>query len=250
VTEKKKIRTLIAEDDPSVLQTVAKMLRATGYDVETATDGFEALLHFQDQAPDLLLSDLNMPAMSGFELLSVVRRRFPHVVAIAMSGAYSSGSVPPGVIADAFYAKGREDSGKFLEIIAEALRTGPIGHDKKTAPVWIPRNGKDHNGTPFVVLTCTVCLRSFPFTVKHEPTAEILKTPCIYCPHEVSYIIDFSRSVTSPEKRAAWKAEFLRNQPSPAVPAKTKAEVSFDRKKGASVNDEMTKARTANSARG
>jgi YesN/AraC family two-component response regulator len=35
------------------------------------------LLHFQDQVPDLLLSDLNMPAMSGFELLSVVRRRFP-----------------------------------------------------------------------------------------------------------------------------------------------------------------------------
>jgi hypothetical protein len=38
VTETKKIRILIAEDDPSALQTVAMMLRATGYDVETATD--------------------------------------------------------------------------------------------------------------------------------------------------------------------------------------------------------------------
>jgi len=245
-----KTRILVAENDSSVLQTVAMMLSDNGYDVTTAADGFEALLHFQDQVPDLILSDLNMPAMSGFELLSVVRRRFPHVVAVATSGAYSSGSVPPGVIADAFYAKGREDAGKLLEIIAEALRSGPIGHDKQTAPVWIPRNGKDHNGTPFVVLTCTVCLRSFPFTVKHEPTAEILKTPCIYCPHEISYIIDFSRSVTSPEKRAAWRAQFMKNQPSPAVKAQTPAEVSAGRKTMGKVSQEMAKPRTARSARG
>lgn len=250
MTENKHIRILVAENDPGVLQTVAMMLRTSGYDVATASDGFEALLHFQDQVPDLLLSDLNMPAMSGFELLSVIRRRFPQVVAVATSGAYSSGSVPPGVIADAFYAKGREDAASLLEIIAEALRTGPIGHDKKTAPVWIPRNGKDHNGTPFVVLTCTVCLRSFPFTVQHEPSAEVLQTPCIYCPHEISYIIDFSRSVTSPEKRAAWKAEFLKNQPSRAVPAQTKAEVKLGRKNGGNVKNEMTKPRTPQSARG
>ena len=133
MTENKHIRILVAENDPGVLQTVAMMLRTSGYDVATASDGFEALLHFQDQVPDLLLSDLNMPAMSGFELLSVIRRRFPQVVAVATSGAYSSGSVPPGVIADAFYAKGREDAASLLEIIAEALRRGPIGHDKKTA---------------------------------------------------------------------------------------------------------------------
>jgi len=248
VSENKKIRILVAEDDPAVRRTVAMMLKMSGYDVVTAADGFEALLHLQDRIPDLILSDLNMPAMSGFELLSVVRRRFPQVVAVATSGAYSSGSVPPGVIADAFYAKGREDAGNLLEIIAEALRSGPIGHDKKTAPVWIPRNGKDHNGTPFVVLTCTMCLRSFPFTVKHEPTAEVLKTPCIYCPHEVSYIIDFSRSVASPEKRAAWKAQFLKNQSSPAVPAQTSAEMAADRKTLSSVKKEMAKIPTVKSA--
>jgi CheY-like chemotaxis protein len=216
MSEKQQTRILVAEDDPSVRQTVSVMLKRSGYDVTTAVDGFDALLRLQDQVPDLILSDLNMPAMSGFELLSVVRRRFPQVVAVATSGAYSSGSVPPGVIADAFYAKGRENSSNLLKVIAEALRKGPIGHDKKTAPVWIPRNGRDHNGNPFVVLTCTECLRSFPFTVRHEPTAEILKTPCIYCPHEVAYIIDFSRSVTSPGKRAAWKAQFLKKQSSSA----------------------------------
>ena len=249
MAENKKIRILVAEDDPSVRQTVSLMLEATGYEVITASDGFEALLHFQDQVPDLILCDLKMPAMSGFELLSVVRRRFPQVVAVATSAAYSSGSVPSGVIADAFYAKGREDARDLLEIVAEALRVGPVGHDNKTAPVWIPRNGKDHNGIPYVVLTCTECLRSFAFAVKQAATAEIMKTPCIYCPHEISYIIDFSRSVTSPEKRAAWRARFLKNQPSPAVPARTPAEMSAGRKTVKKVSREMANPRSAKSAR-
>ena len=148
-----------------------------------------------------------------------------------------SSAIPNGVIADAFYAKGQESAAKLLEIIAKLIRTGSTGHKGENAPVWIPRNGKDHKGKPFVVLTCTQCLRSFPFTVDHEPTAEVLKTPCIYCPHEVTYIIDFSRSVNSPEKRAAWKAAFLKSQ-------KESAEATLSR-----VTAEMAQPRIAKSAR-
>jgi CheY-like chemotaxis protein len=194
-----------------VRQTISELLAAEGYEVSVANDGFDALLHLQDGLPHILLSDLNMPQMSGFELLSVVRRRFPEILVVASSGAYESSAVPDGVIADAFYAKGKESAAELLAIIAKLLQRGSTGHKGENAPVWIPRNGKDHNGKPYVVLTCTRCLRSFPFTVEHEPTAEVLKTPCIYCPHEVTYIIDFSRSVNSPEKRAAWKAAFLKS---------------------------------------
>jgi len=213
---KSKTRILVVEDDPSVRFAFSNVLEREGYDVSTANDGFDALLHLQQEIPDIIVSDLNMPQMSGFELLSVVRRRFPNVMAVAASGAYTSSAVPEGVIADAFYPKGQESAAKLLEIIANLIRTGPIQHKGQNAPVWIPRNGKDHRGKPFVVLTCTQCLRSFPFTVDHEPTGEVLKTPCIYCPHEVTYIIDFSRSVNSPEKRAAWKAAFLKSRPESA----------------------------------
>jgi len=205
-------RILVVEDDVTVRHTISKLLSDHGYDVSIAVDGFDALLQLQQKVPDLILSDLNMPQMSGFELLSVVRRRFPEILVVASSGAYDSSDVPNGVIADAFYAKGQEDASRLLEVIATLIRTGPVSHKSENAPVWIPRNGTDHNGKPFVVLTCTRCLRSFPFTVNYEPTGEVLKTPCIYCPHEVTYIIDFSRSVNSPEKRAAWKAAFLKSQ--------------------------------------
>lgn len=219
-----KTRILVVEDDVSVRLTISKLLREHGYEVASASDGFDALLRLQDAVPDLILSDLNMPQMSGFELLSVVRRRFPEILVVASSAAYDSSEIPNGVLADAFYAKGQESSSRLLEIIADLIRTGGKGHKGQSAPVWIPRNGKDHNGKPYVLLTCTECLRSFPFTVDHEPTGEILKTPCIYCPHEVTYIIDFSRSVNSPEKRAAWKAAFLKPQEksdAPEVPATT-----------------------------
>jgi CheY-like chemotaxis protein len=209
---KLKTRILVVEDDSTVRQTISKLLCDEGYDVSIAVDGFDALLQLQHRVPDLILSDLNMPQMSGFELLSVVRRRFPEILVVASSGAYDSSAVPNGVIADAFYAKRQENASRLLEVIATLIRKGPLNHKSENAPVWIPRNGTDHNGTPFVVLTCTQCLRSFPFAVDHEPTGEILRTPCIYCPHDVTYIIDFSRSVNSPEKRAAWKAAFLKSQ--------------------------------------
>src|SRR6478672_1278069 len=172
---KSKTRILVVEDDATVRQTISKLLCDEGYDVSIAVDGFDALLQLQQKIPDLILSDLNMPQMSGFELLSVVRRRFPEILVVASS------AVPNGVIADAFYAKGQEDASRLLEVIATLIRTGPVGHKSENAPVWIPRNGTDHNGKPFVVLTCTRCLRSFPFTVNHEPTGEILQTSCIYC---------------------------------------------------------------------
>ena len=47
-----------------------------------------------------------MPGMSGFELLIHVRRLFPAIKVIAMSGSFSGSEVPQGVLADAFYPKG------------------------------------------------------------------------------------------------------------------------------------------------
>jgi CheY-like chemotaxis protein len=100
---KSKTRIVVVEDDVTVRQTISKLLVAEGYNVSTANDGFDALLHLQQAIPDLILSDLNMPQMSGFELLSVVRRRFPEILVVASSGAYDSNAIPNGGIADAFY---------------------------------------------------------------------------------------------------------------------------------------------------
>jgi len=71
-----------------------------------AADGVVALEELRTEVPDSLLSDLYMPRMSGFELLPVVRQRFPMTRVVAMSSAFSGNEVPARVAADAFYPKG------------------------------------------------------------------------------------------------------------------------------------------------
>jgi CheY-like chemotaxis protein len=200
-----KHRILVVDDQESVRTTVSMLLAVHGYLVTRAEDGFDALLKMKSKVPELIVSDLNMPRMSGFEFLSVVRRRFPQVLVVAMSGAYEAGDlVPGGVIADAFYPKGRESDPETLVRLVAGLLRGSASqveaHTRQSAPVWVPRNGKDSRGVPYIVLTCTDCLRSFPLNVSPEVNPTVMVTPCIFCINEVRYIIDFSLSVASPRK--------------------------------------------------
>jgi CheY-like chemotaxis protein len=198
---------LVVDDEACIRDSTGVLLAAAGYEVHTAENGFEALLELKKWTPDVMISDLNMPQMSGFELLSVVRRRFPQILVIAISGAYSSGDhVPGGIIADAYYAKGHHRPEELTRMIFELIQTKALraeSHQQKPAPVWIPRNGKDAKGVPFIVVTCTECLRSFPLSVEREDVQEIQETPCLFCTNQVRYIIDFSVAVFSPKVEAA-----------------------------------------------
>ncbi|GGG74931.1 hypothetical protein [Edaphobacter dinghuensis] len=55
--------------------------------------------------PDTILSDLNMPSMSGFELLTVVSLLFPAIQRIAMYGYFLGEDVPVGIVVDLFLFK-------------------------------------------------------------------------------------------------------------------------------------------------
>jgi CheY-like chemotaxis protein len=113
---------LIVDDDASVRDTLALLLKASGYEVSTAMNGSEAVTFLKSRIPAVVLTDLYMPVMSGFELLSLVRKEFPKVSLVAMSGNYETGDqVPGGIIADAYYAKGYGNPGVLLRILSEML---------------------------------------------------------------------------------------------------------------------------------
>src|SRR5271170_206188 len=101
-----RVKLLIVDDEVSIRTSLSLIFSELAYCVRSAGDGYSALLEIQQELPDILLSDLNMPGMSGFELLWVVRRQFPTIHVIAMSGSLSGTIVPPGVAADAFFQKG------------------------------------------------------------------------------------------------------------------------------------------------
>lgn len=68
-----KARILVVDDASQARIALAELLRAEGFAVETAADGFKALGKLADFAPDLVVTDLMMPGMDGIELLRKIR---------------------------------------------------------------------------------------------------------------------------------------------------------------------------------
>jgi DNA-binding NtrC family response regulator len=83
---------LVVDDDPLVLMTLKRALAAEGYKVFETGDPKEAPGVLAREAIDVLISDLDMPGMSGLALLAQVRREFPAVVRILLTGAATLGS--------------------------------------------------------------------------------------------------------------------------------------------------------------
>ena len=199
---------LVVDDDHAVCESLAMVLTASGYSARTAEHGLDALFQLRQKQAAIIISDLNMPQMSGFELLSVVRRRFPQISVIAMSGAYESADeLPSGVAADAFYPKGRSHPGTLLSMVAELVRTSRargLAHQTASAPVWVPCDRQDANGMLYAMLTCRECLRSFPVTMGNEWNQKIQETPCVFCLNVVRFVMDGSSLGTFLASR--WKS--------------------------------------------
>jgi len=120
-----KAQILVVDDDPAIRTSLGTLLLSAGYDVATAVDGVTALAHLSNTVPDLLVTDLDMPLMSGVELISHVRWRHPSVPVIAMSGEYRGDAVPASIIADRFYPKGQRLD-HLLTTIASLIAANPV----------------------------------------------------------------------------------------------------------------------------
>lgn len=66
-------RLLIVDDEPNLLRAVAACLTTAGYEVSTARSGREALLQLAEAVPDLMISDIRMPGMDGYQLVRQLR---------------------------------------------------------------------------------------------------------------------------------------------------------------------------------
>ena len=80
----KQFRVLVVDDEPRILNFLSSKLRVSGYEVLTASNGAEALEQVQAQEPDLVVLDVLMPRMDGFETLKELRA-FSSVPVIILS---------------------------------------------------------------------------------------------------------------------------------------------------------------------
>ncbi len=177
-----KVNLLIVDDEPSARIAFSEIFTESGYNVRSAEDGFTALVEIGREIPDILLSDLNMPGISGFELLSLVRDRFPAIQAIAMSGDFSGVDIPPGVCADAFYEKGSR-LGYLLQIVegmAHSKGLSFIQLPSASAPVGVPNNVHGSSGYAHIRLTCPECLKAFSKDLD-KAICPLHEAGCVYC---------------------------------------------------------------------
>jgi two-component system KDP operon response regulator KdpE len=85
----KQFSVLVVDDEQRIVNFLKSKLKASGYDVFTATDGFQAIEQVQAQQPDLVVLDVVMPKMDGFETLKELRT-FSSVPVIILSAKGSN----------------------------------------------------------------------------------------------------------------------------------------------------------------
>ena len=86
--ENKRMKIIIAEDNPEVLDSLVGMMRNQGHEVRETQDGEQALLQFREWEPDGIFSALTLPKLGGLELLQEVRsqnQKLPFVLICAVN---------------------------------------------------------------------------------------------------------------------------------------------------------------------
>ena len=79
-------RILVIDDEPDMRVLLEQTLKAAGHEVILAADGREGVERYCTRPADLVITDLHMPNQEGLETIAELRRRFPEVAIIAMSG--------------------------------------------------------------------------------------------------------------------------------------------------------------------
>ena len=140
---------LIVDDESGILQTLEILLRAEGFDVHTAQGGKPALEKIPQLTPDIILSDVRMPQVSGVEVLAAARAHDPEVPVILMTAQATLQTAMQAVNAGAFYyiqKPFRND--ELLAILRRAAEHRQLRLENKSLKKEIRRRDRRGTGAP------------------------------------------------------------------------------------------------------
>lgn len=123
--EAKVSRILVADDSVTSRMLIKNILESSGYSVETATDGMEALATLRNRQFDLLVSDVEMPRMNGFELTSSVRsdQKYHELPVVLVTALSSREDRERGIDAgaNAYIVKSSFDQSDLLSVVGNLI---------------------------------------------------------------------------------------------------------------------------------
>jgi CheY-like chemotaxis protein len=180
---------LLVDDDPSIRDLLSIHLEKAGFQAIHAKDGIDALVKLRATLPKVIISDLEMPRMSGFEFIGVVRRRFPTIPVIALSGTIPS-EFPVETKPDHWFEKSIRRFPDLLEVVNDLARKTPDRVDLPQVVTTPVRTRPVFAG--YFMLTCTDCLRKFRATSTPEHKAMEGTAACTYCEARVPFLMESS----------------------------------------------------------
>jgi CheY-like chemotaxis protein len=178
---------LLVDDDPTIREILSMELAEAGFKAQHAEDGIDGLVKLRDELPKVIISDLQMPRMSGIEFIWVVRRRFPSIPVIVLSGSIPAG-LPAEIKPDRWFEKNARQFPELLRAVQDLARKAP---DRADVPqvISIPVRTRP-DGAGYFVLTCTECLRLFQVASTPENKAVEQTAVCVHCEARVPFLIE------------------------------------------------------------
>ncbi len=139
---------LIVEDSPTQLLLLRHVLESRGYDVQVATNGLEGLKAARENLPDLILTDVTMPEMDGFELCHTIKleERLKDIPVVLLTSLSDSEDIIHGLKSKAdYYLTKPYNEGHLLSKIASILQSqvpldAPAPHDSSAVVI----DGKEY----------------------------------------------------------------------------------------------------------
>ena len=89
--KQKDVKVLVVDDEVAFASTLAQRLKMRGFSAATANDGEEALLRLNEDLPDVVVLDLRMPGMHGMDVLKEIKKGYPHIQVIILTGHGNDG---------------------------------------------------------------------------------------------------------------------------------------------------------------
>ncbi|HLY60884.1 MAG TPA: response regulator [Terriglobia bacterium] len=180
---------LLVDDEPGIRDILALELEEAGLKAQEAQDGIDALIKLRASLPHAIISDLDMPRMSGIEFISVVRRRLPQIPVIVFSGSIPN-EFPERARPDVWFEKGARQIPDLLKAVLNLVLKTPV-HPSETSIQSAPgRTEQDDEG--YFVLGCTECLRKFRIPSTPEDQTIQRTATCPHCEACVPYLIESS----------------------------------------------------------
>ena len=156
---------LIVDDKEEVLRSLKIMLQgSTQYPISTLSDPLEVLDFIQEHSPDLVLLDLNMPTLSGQDLLKEISEAYPEVFVIIITATNELSRAVECVKEGAYdYFVKPVDHERLVNTIHKALEAKRMSEELSSIQKHLSNKTKRHNGFKSILTTNKLMLKLFRY---------------------------------------------------------------------------------------